>query len=119
MTIAEKLRDMAQESKLNRQRAKSFMKGGDELITETGAIQENGRNVGQLQIIQGEEGRRVQLYNISGVYLCECPFDGDDDRGLEIGMAMYRGYHAGWVNADYSFSKSIHAAITARQPLEI
>ncbi len=89
------------------------------MITDTGVIQENGVVKGQLQLITNDEDRRVQMYSASGTYLCECPFTGSDDRGYEIGMALYRGYTAAWKNADLSFSRAIHEAISRKHALEI
>ena len=90
------------------------------MITETGVIQENGQPIGQLQLVtNGEEERCVQLYTADGTYLCECPFVGTDERGYEMGMALYRGYHFGWINADMAFSRAIHKAISEKQPLEM
>ena len=89
------------------------------MITETGVISENGVAKGQIQLITSDEERRVQLYTPDGYFVCEAPFTGDDERGYEQGQTLYIGYHAGWVNADASFSRAIHKAISEKQPLEM
>ena len=89
-------------------------------ISDTGVISEAGSPVGQLQIIANNEGeKRVQLYSKHGVRLCDCTFDGDDDKGFEIGMGMYRGYLAGYFNAEFHIGKSINAAINGKNELKL
>lgn len=119
MTIAHKLREIVEESKRNQMRVDEYLGRRDCVITDTGVIQENSEVKGQLQLITNGEERRVQMYSASGTYLCECPFSGDDERGYEIGMALYRGYTAAWQNADLSFSRAIHEAISRKHALEI
>ena len=90
------------------------------MISETGTITEGGMTVGQLQIVADAEGdKRVQLYNKNGTFLADCPFEGDDDKGLEIGMGLYRGYTAGWDNAEFTISRSVSKALNTRSDLEI
>ena len=89
------------------------------MIDQNGTISENGVVRAQLQLVTSDTSRRVQLYNTDGVYLCECPFEGDDDKGFELGRALYIAYHAGWVNADLAFSRAIHEAISKRHAMEV
>lgn len=90
------------------------------MISETGAITEGNRTVGQLQIVTNADGdKRVQLYNKNGTFLVDCPFDGDDDKGLEIGMGLYRGYVNGWNNAEFVLSRSVNKALNTKSELEI
>lgn len=89
------------------------------MIDQNGTISENGVIKAQLQLVTDNDARRVQLYSPAGYFLCECPFDGDDDKGFEMGQALYLGYHAGWVNADVAFSHAVHEAINKTFPLEV
>ena len=89
------------------------------MITETGVISENGVVKGQIQLVTSGEQKRVQLYTPCGYFVCEAPYTGDEERGYEQGQTLYIGYHAGWVNADSCFSRSINKAISEKQPLEI
>ena len=89
------------------------------MVDSQGTVTENGVVKAQIQLVTGENGSRVQLYNPSGYYLCECPFSGDQDKGYEMGMALYYGYKAGWVNADAEFSRAIHKAINNHFPTEV
>lgn len=89
------------------------------MVDSSGTVTENGAVKAQIQLVTGENGSRVQLYNTSGYYLCECPFSGDQDKGYEMGMALYYGYKAGWVNADAEFSRAIHKAINNHFPMEV
>ena len=65
----------------------------------------------QMQIIDGQNGKRVQLYNLNGVMLCELPFEGDNDVGFAIGNALYVGYSKGWENCDFAFEKAVLGAM--------
>lgn len=90
------------------------------MITESGVISDGGKVVGQLQITEDDDGnRKVCLYNHRGVYLCECPFDGDDDKGMEVGMGLYRGYVSGWDNCEFSISKSVSRALNEKYQTQI
>lgn len=89
------------------------------MVNSSGTISENGTIRAQIQLVTSENGNRVQLYSASGYFLCECPFDGNTDKGYEMGMALYYGYKAGWVNADSEFSRAIHNAINNHLPLEV
>lgn len=89
------------------------------MIDQNGTVKEGGETKAQVQLITNDEGRRAQLYGTNGIFLCECPFEGDDDKGFEIGMALYYGYKAAWVNADISFTKAINRAILQKHPLEV
>ena len=90
------------------------------MITETGTIQENGKTVGQLQIVSDAEGNRtVQLYTSNGIFLASCPFDGDDDKGLEIGMGLYHGYVNGWSKAKSSFREAVSEALYQASNLDL
>lgn len=90
------------------------------MISATGTITEAGRTVGQIQLVTDEDGGRIaQLYNAKGIYLCDCPFDGDDDKGYEIGMGIYRGYVAGWMNCEVSIGKAVTQALYGKKDMEI
>lgn len=89
------------------------------MIDQTGAITENGVVKGQIQLITNGESRRVQLYSADGFFLCECPFTGDDDRGFEQGQSLYIGYTRGWANASAAYTKSVHQALSQKQPMEV
>ena len=89
------------------------------MVDSQGTVTENGAVKAQIQLVTGESGNRVQLYSSSGYFLCECPFSGDQDKGYEMGMALYYGYKAGWVNADAEFSRAIHKAINNHFPMEV
>ena len=89
------------------------------MIDQNGTISESGVVKAQLQLVTANDARRVQLYSPGGYFLCEAPFDGDDDRGFEMGQALYLGYHAGWVNADLEFSKAVHSAINRHFDMEV
>lgn len=90
------------------------------MISETGAITENGNPAGQLQIVEDADGnKKVQLYNKEGTFLVDCPFDGDGDKGLEIGMGLYRGYARGWDNAEFAISRSVSKALNTKSELKI
>ena len=89
------------------------------MVTDTGVIQENGEAKGQLQLIMNGDDNRVLLYSPGGYFLCECPFSGDQEKGYEMGMALYYGYKAGWVNAVAEFSRAIHKAINNHFPMEV
>lgn len=65
----------------------------------------------QMQIIDGQEGRRVQLYNLNGVRLCEIPFEGDNDAGFAAGNALFVGYSKGWENCDYVMYRTVTDAM--------
>ena len=65
----------------------------------------------QMQIIEGSSGKRVQLYNLNGVMLCEMSFDGDNDFGFALGNAMFIGYSKGWENCDYVMYRAVTDAI--------
>lgn len=90
------------------------------MIDETGTIKEGNATVGQVQIVRNEDGgKRVQLYNSKGIFLCDCPFEGDDDIGFAIGLGMYRAYVAAWMNCEISISKSVNQALYGKKDLEI
>lgn len=89
------------------------------MISETGTITENGVVMGQLQIVDNESAKRVQLYSANGYFLCETPFDGNNDKGLEMGMAMYNGYKKGWENADMSITQAIAKSMRVKHALGI
>lgn len=90
------------------------------MITDTGTISENGVVKAQLQIVDGEdETRKVQLYGKGGVILCEIPFYGDNDKGYEIGQALYIGYTSGWTNAKYHYSLATMKAMDTPSRMEI
>ena len=65
----------------------------------------------QMQIIDGQEGRKVQLYNLNGVRLCEIPFQGDNDAGFSAGNALFVGYMSGWENCQFAFEKAVLGSI--------
>jgi hypothetical protein len=89
------------------------------LVDNSGIVSENGITRAQIQLVTNENDNRVLLYSPNGYFLCECPFDGNTDKGYEMGMALYYGYKAGWVNADSEFSRAIHNAINNHSPLEV
>lgn len=90
------------------------------MITNTGAITEAGKTVGQIQLVTADNGdRRVQLYNARGIFLVETPFVGDDDVGYEHGLSLYNGYVAGFKNAEYEISRSVIAAVSTKRDTEI
>lgn len=89
------------------------------MILDNGTIVEANKTVGQVMIVSDDNGKRVQLYNEKGVYLCDCPFDGEDDIGFQIGMGIYRGYMAGWSNCEVSIGKEVTQALYGRKKMEI
>lgn len=89
------------------------------MIMDNGAIVEAGKQVGQVQIVSDDNGKRVQLYNGKGIWLCDCPFEGEDDIGFQIGMGMYRGYVAAWMNCEIGISKAVNQALYGKKDLEI
>lgn len=66
----------------------------------------------QIQIIDGKDGRRVQLYSLDGVMLCETPFTGDNDAGFAMGNALFVGYSKGWENCDYVMYRTVLDAMS-------
>lgn len=119
MTIIERLRDMEEETKRNKMRVDEYLGRSDSLIDETGVITMAGKPVAQVQIVQDENGKRVQLYNAKGVFLCERAYEGDKDTGLRIGDALFTGYMAGWENSQYSISKAVTKAMYERMDTAI
>ncbi len=89
------------------------------MISETGTISENGSVTGQVQIMENENGKRVQLYNADGVFLSDCPFEGDNDVGYLIGYGMYRAYQSAWKNAKVHYHNKISESMAAKGYLEI
>lgn len=91
------------------------------MIENTGTITVNGRVMGQVQIVTtGESGeRRVQLYNASGIFLCDCPFTGDDDAGFTVGQALYNGYLAGQLKTTMAISARVNRAIYEKSEIMI
>ena len=90
------------------------------MIDNTGTVTAQGRPVGQVQIITNADGeRRVQLYNASGVFLCDCPFTGDDDTGFAIGQALYNGYLAGQLKTTMAISARVNRAIYEKSEIMI
>ena len=73
----------------------------------TALIRYGNESRAQLQVIEGANGKRVQLYNLNGVMLCEIPFEGDNDAGFAIGNALYVGYMQGWDNCQFAFEKAV------------
>ena len=90
------------------------------MIDNTGTVTAQGRAVGQVQIITNADGeRRVQLYNASGVFLCDCVFTGDDDTGFVIGQALYNGYLAGQLKTTMAISARVNRAIYEKSEIMI
>lgn len=90
------------------------------MIDNTGAVTAQGRAVGQVQIITNADGeRRVQLYNASGIFLCDCPFTGDDDAGFTVGQALYNGYLAGQLKTTMAISARVNRAIYEKSEIMI
>ena len=89
------------------------------MVDSSGTVSEGGIVKAQIQLVTNENDNRVLLYSSNGYFLCECPFDGNPDKGYEMGMALYYGYKAGWVNADAEFSRAIHKAINNHFPMEV
>ena len=90
------------------------------MIDQTGTISIDGKVKGQIQIITDKSGaKRVQLYNTKGVFLCESPFTGNDERGFEQGQSMYIGYMAAWENAKAHFTKAALSAMNMEAITEI
>lgn len=82
------------------------------MISKTGIISFGGQSVGQIQIVENaNEEKRAQLYNMNGVFLCECPFSGENAGGYAIGEALYYGYMAGQNNTAYSISRNVTKAL--------
>ena len=77
----------------------------------TAVIKYGNEPKAQMQIIDGQNGRRVQLYNLNGVMLCEIPFEGDNDAGFSMGNALYVGYMSGWENCQFAFEKAVLGSI--------
>ena len=90
------------------------------MIDNTGTVAANGRPACQVQIITNADGgRRVQLYNASGIFLCDCPFDGDDETGFVIGQALYNGYLAGQLKTTMAISARVNRAIYEKSEIMI
>lgn len=81
------------------------------MITETGKIMEGEKTIGQIQVVESDSGKRVQLYNSQGIYLCDCPFEGDNDTGYAIGMGMAKAYQAAWRSAQAFFTYQVQDAM--------
>lgn len=82
------------------------------MINDTGVISRNGSPVAQIQIVENErDGKRAQLYGANGIFLCEAPFEGENEIGYAIGQALYYGYIAGQGNATISISRNITKAL--------
>lgn|GEM_PF-4887492 len=89
------------------------------MIKDTGTIEENGKVIGQVQIVESGDVKRVQLYTSNGVYVCDCPYEGDNDTGYLIGMGMYRAYQAAWKNAKTFFQSKVNEALSKKGMLEL
>ncbi len=77
----------------------------------TAVIRHGNEPKAQVQIIDGQNGRRVQLYNLNGVMLCEIPFHGDNDAGFAVGNALFIGYMSGWDNCQFAIEKAVYGAV--------
>lgn len=89
------------------------------MISETGVISIGGKTMGQINIIEKEDEKRVQLYNAEGVYLCDCAFSGDDDIGFMVGQGLFNGYIVGQNNTKVAISANITRAIYEKGDLMI
>lgn len=86
-----------------------------QVIYETGTITQDGKVIGQLQIIESTDGqKRVQMYNTEGVFLCECGFEGETDYGFAIGLGMQIAYQAAWRNANAFYTETVNEALRRR-----
>ena len=78
---------------------------------KTGVISFGGKPKAQIHLIENSDGKKAQLYAANGVYLCDCPYEGDNEVGYAVGTALYNGYMAGWDNGQYAISKSVNKAL--------
>ena len=79
---------------------------------KTATVSFAGEAKAQVQIVDGENGERnVRLYSKSGIFLCGCPFKGDDETGYTIGQALFEGYMAGWNNCQIAIGKGVTKAL--------
>lgn len=82
----------------------------------SGTIEFAGVPKAQVQLITGEDGtRKAQLYSKSGICLCGCEFNGEDDVGFAVGQALFNGYIAGWNNSQYAISRAVTKALYNQQ----
>lgn len=82
---------------------------------QSGVIKNGGSPAAQVTLIDSESGVRVsQLYTKDGVFLAQCPFEGEDDQGYAIGLALYQGYCAGQNNRELEIRKAVEAAFRER-----
>lgn len=90
------------------------------MISENGVINVGGRDVGQITIIKDKDGgKRVQLYTPDGIFLCACPFSGDDDIGFHVGQALYNGYLAGQQNTMVAVASRVNRAIYEKNEMTL
>lgn len=90
------------------------------MINDTGVISLGDQAVAQVQIVEnGNKEKRAQLYNATGVFLCEMPFEGGNETGYEIGKAMYVGYMSGQNNTTVSISRRITKALYEKDDTSI
>lgn len=90
------------------------------MISENGVINVGGKDMGQITIIKDNEGgKRVQLYTPDGIFLCACPFSGEDDIGFHVGQALYNGYLAGQQNTMVAVAARVNRAIYEKNELAL
>ena len=78
---------------------------------KTATISFGGEPKAQVQIINRDRERVVNLYTRSGTLVCSTPFQGDDDKGYAIGQALFEGYIAGWNNCQVAIGRGVTKAL--------
>lgn len=88
--------------------------------TNSGLIRVEDKPVAQVELIScAGGGRAVQLYTTGGVFLCRQQFEGDDDLGHLLGLAMYTGYASGYLNAEINVRAAMEKALREPNPTKV
>lgn len=86
----------------------------------SGLIKNGESPVAQVQLVNRMDGMRtVKLYTANGIFLCEQPFEGDDDLGHLLGLALYTGYSSGYLNAEINARSAIEKAFRDYSPTKV
>lgn len=73
----------------------------------------DGTPVAQIDLIHNDKTNMssVRLYNIRGVMVAEMDYQGDDDFGHQLGLALYNGYVSGRDKRELEIRMSIEQAM--------
>lgn len=88
--------------------------------TNSGLVKNGDVPVALVELISSSDGtRRVQLCTPDGIFLCQHVFEGDDDLGHKLGLALYTGYASGYLNAEINTRAAIEKALREHGPTKI